>query len=216
MGSASNGEGSGSTTTRRPVAVSTIPRVTNAVITQATRTTRNYDLQNGGSCPRRPRSLTPSSTTQPEMGDAQSQADHGHPPTLAVKSALLAEYQKWPFQSFLKRTRIGSKTTYCLEFQLSHIPEHLYLPVLFEALGMRSNKETSADAITPHDASAHFKMHSAAVRPRIKRIRWTLEEDATILKMREVDGCSWEEIHAALPHRTPGAIQVQYSTKLKK
>jgi hypothetical protein len=24
------------------------------------------------------------------------------------------------------------------------------------------------------------------------------------------EGWSWEEIHAALPHRTPGAIQVQY------
>jgi hypothetical protein len=96
------------------------------------------------------------------------------------------------------------------------MPEHLHLPVLSEALSMRSNKEMSAEAATPHDAGAHSKMHSAAVRPRIKRVRWTPEEDATILKMREVDGCSWEEIHAALPHRTPGAIQVQYSTKLKK
>jgi hypothetical protein len=33
--------------------------------------------------------------------------------------------------------------------------------------------------------------------------------------MREEDGCSWEEIHAALPHRTLGAIQVPYSTKLR-
>jgi hypothetical protein len=30
------------------------------------------------------------------------------------------------------------------------------------------------------------------------------------------EGCSWEEIHHALPDRTPEAIQVQYSTKLKK
>ena len=97
-----------------------------------------------------------------------------------------------------------------------HILEHLHLPVLSEALGMRSNKETSAEATTPHDAGAHSKVHSAAVRPQIKRAPWTLEEDATILKMREEDGCSWEEIHAALPHRTQDAIQVRYSTKLKK
>ena len=178
---------------------------------------------------RRPRSLTPSSTAQPEMGDAQSQADHGHPPTLAddpprvsrspsaaVESAPVAEYQEWPFQGFLKRTRIGNETMYNLEFQLLHIPEHLHLPVLSEALGMRSNKEMSAEAATPHDAGAHSKMHSATVRPRIKRVRWTPEEDATILKMREEDGCSWEEIHAALPHRTLGAIQVCFSSKLKK
>ncbi|CZR65297.1 uncharacterized protein PAC_15197 [Phialocephala subalpina] len=177
--------------------------------------------------------LTPSSTMQPEMDEARSQAEHGHLPTPAddehhhtprtprspsapAESALVAEYQEWPYQGFLKRTKIGNETTYNLEFQLLHMPEHLHLPVLSEALGMRSNKEMSAEAATPHDVGAHSKMHSAAVRPRIKRVRWTPEEDATILKMREVDGCSWEEIHAALPHRTPGAIQVQYSTKLKK
>ncbi|KAH8744710.1 hypothetical protein BGZ57DRAFT_919173 [Hyaloscypha finlandica] len=77
-----------------------------------------------------------------------------------------------------------------------------------------------ANVVTLHDAGAHSKVHSkvhsAAVRPQIKRAPWTPEEDATILKMREEDGCLWEEIHAALPHRTPGAIQVRYSTKLKK
>jgi len=127
-------------------------------------------------------------------------------PPVSAKSALVAQYQEWPFQGFLKRTKIGNETTYNLEFQLSHVPEHLHLPVLFEALGMQSNKDTPADASTSHNTGAHSKMHPAAVRPRIKRVRWTPEEDATILKMREVDGSSWEEIHAALPHRTPGAI----------
>jgi len=28
------------------------------------------------------------------------------------------------------------------------------------------------------------------------------------------DGCSWEEIQAALPNRSKAAIQVRYSTKL--
>lgn len=157
-----------------------------------------------------------------EYGHLPTPADdeHHHTPRTSrsssapADSALVTEYQEWPFQGFLKRTKIGNETTYNLEFQLLYIPEHL--PVLSEALGMRSNKEMSAEAATPYDAGAHSKMHSATVRPRIKRVRWTPEEDATILKMREVDGCSWEEIHAALPHRTPGAIQVQYSTKLKK
>jgi hypothetical protein len=78
---------------------------------------------------------------------------------------------------------------------------------------MRSDKETAAEATTPHDASAPSKMHPAAVRPRIKRVRWTDEEDATVLKMRDEDSCSWEEIAKApllLPHRTPEAIQQHY------
>jgi hypothetical protein len=139
--------------------------------------------------------------------------DDDHPsrtsrsPSVTVESAPVAEYQEWPFQGFLKRTKIGNKTIYNLEFQLPHISEHLHS----EASGIRSDKETSAEAATPHDASAHSKMHPAAVRPRIKRVRWTDEEDATVLKMRDEDGCSWEEIAKALPHRTPEAIQVHYS-----
>ncbi|PVH67929.1 hypothetical protein DL98DRAFT_599974 [Cadophora sp. DSE1049] len=97
---------------------------------------------------------------------------------------------------------IENETIYNLEFQLPHVLEHLYS----EASGIRSNKKTSAEATNPHNASAHSKMYPAAVRPRIKRVRWTPEEDATILKMREKDGCSWEEIAKALPYRTPEAI----------
>ncbi|KAF8847684.1 hypothetical protein BDZ45DRAFT_754641 [Acephala macrosclerotiorum] len=76
--------------------------------------------------------------------------------------------------------------------------------------------DTSADAAAFHDAGAHSKMHSATVRPRTKHVPWEPEEDAKILEMREVDGCSWEEIHAALPHRKQGTIQVRYYKKLKK
>jgi hypothetical protein len=126
-----------------------------------------------------------------------------------VGSAPVAEYQEWPFQGFLKRTKIGDKTIYNLEFQLPHVSEHLHS----EALGMRSDMETSVEAATPHDAGAHSKMHPAAVRPRIKRIRWTDKEDATVLKIRDEDGCSWEEIAKApllLPYRTSEAIRQHY------
>jgi hypothetical protein len=92
------------------------------------------------------------------------------------------------------------------KFQLPHVPEHLHS----EALGMRADKETSAEAATPHDASAHSKMHPTAVRPRMKRVRWTSKEDATVLRMRDEDGCSWEEIAKVLPHRTPETIQQHY------
>jgi hypothetical protein len=154
--------------------------------------------------------LTPPDEPTPVDNHHRHTPGTSRSPSITVESALIAEYQ-----GFLKRTRIGNKTTYNLEFQLPHIPEHLHLPILSEALGMRSNKETSAEAASPHTAGAHSKMHFAAPRPQIKRVRWAPEEDATILKMRE-DGCSWEEIHAALPSRTLGTIQVRFSTKLKK
>lgn len=132
-----------------------------------------------------------------------------------MELAPVAEYQEWPFQGFLKRIKIGNETMYNLEFQLLHVPEHFHLPVLSEALGICSNKETSAEAATPYNIIAHSKLQPATLHAKRKRVSWKPEENETILKMKE-DGCLWEEIHAALPHRTPGAIQVQYSTKLKK
>jgi hypothetical protein len=63
-------------------------------------------------------------------------------------------------------------------------------------------------------ATSHSKNRATASRPQMKRPPWTPEEDAMVLKMKR-DGCSWGEIHAALPHRSKGTIQVHYSTKLK-
>jgi hypothetical protein len=80
-------------------------------------------------------------------------------------------------------------------------------------IGMRSNKEAaSTGAATPHDASTYSKVRPTILQATRKRVPWTPEEDATLRKMKEEDGCSWEEIAKALPHRTPGTIQVHYST----
>jgi hypothetical protein len=177
-----------------------------------------------------PHSLTPPSATQLKMDNAQSQADHRHPPTpiydehhhtpgtsqspsATIESVPIAEYQEWPFQGFLKRTTIGNETTYNLEFKLPRILERLNLPISPEALGIGSSTKTLAEAANSH--VTHSKIHSTLLRPQIKRPRWTPEEDATVLKMRG-DGCSWEEIHAALYHRSKEMIQVRYSTKLEK
>jgi len=78
---------------------------------------------------------------------------------------------------------------------------------------MRFDKEASADVRTSHSTVAHSEERPATLRPKRKRVPWESEENETILKMKK-EGCSWEEIRHALPDRTPGAIQVQYSTKL--
>ncbi len=75
-----------------------------------------------------------------------------------LESLPVTEYQEWPFQGFLKRTKIRNETTYNLEFRLPRILEHLYLPVLSKALGIRSHKETSVEATTPHNTVAHSKV----------------------------------------------------------
>jgi len=74
--------------------------------------------------------------------------------------------------------------------------------------------EALTEATIPHNAVAHSKIHTRATRPEIKRAPWTPEEDAKVLDMKK-EGCSWADIHAALPGRSKGTIQVRYSTKLK-
>jgi len=176
------------------------------------------------------RSPPPPPTTSAEIDKAQSQDDHGcsstfideqhcasrtsRGPSAAPEAALVTEYREWPFQGFLKRTRIGDDVTYNLEFKLPSISEQLHLPIDPKALDICSSKEAPAKVPTHHEAATHSKIHHAPLQPKKKRVKWTPEEDATLLQMRK-DGCSWEEIHAALPHRSIGTIQVHYSTKLK-
>jgi hypothetical protein len=114
-------------------------------------------------------------------------------PSTLTESVPIAEYQEWPFQGFLKRTKIGSETTYNLEFKLPCISGRLNLPFNPEALHIYSSREAPAKVAIPHKAAAHSKMYPAALRPQIKRAPWTPEEDATLLKMRN-EGCSWEDI----------------------
>jgi len=131
---------------------------------------------------------------------------------VASEVVPVAEYQEWPFQGFFKRTRIGNDVTYNLEFKLPSISEQLHFPIDPKILDIFSNQEAPAKIPTNHDAATHSKIHQSPLQPKQKRkhVKWTTEEDATVLKMRDEDGCTWEEIHDALPHRTSEAIQVHY------
>jgi hypothetical protein len=126
-------------------------------------------------------------------------------PSAAIEAVPFAEYQQWPFQGFLKRTKVGDEVTYNLEFKLPSISERLHLPIHPDAFDIN------------HDAAIHSKMHQAPLQPKKGRVnrKWTPEEDAMLLQMKN-DGCLWEEIDAALPGRSIGTIQVRYSTTFKR
>ncbi|KAH8591194.1 hypothetical protein B0O99DRAFT_690798 [Bisporella sp. PMI_857] len=187
------------------------------------------------------------STTSPEIGDVQIQeADNGCPstfvnnshrhvsrpfpsPSAATEEVLFAEYQEWPFQGFLKCTKVGNETTYNFEFKLPSISGHFHLPI-----GLNASDNN-------HDAAAHSKMHQAplqikkqsveqkstraaacrvppvTLQAKRTRIPWTAEESEKILEMKK-EGYSWEKIGLAFrqqtSQRTLGAIKMQYYTKL--
>jgi hypothetical protein len=176
---------------------------------------------------RRPRRLTSPSSMQIEIDDVQSQTVHprfidnkrhdtlrsSRSPSATAESVPAAEYKEWPLHGFLKRTRIGNETMFNLEFHLSHLPEDLGLSAPFEALGSSLGIKTSAQPRISHSAIAHSKTRQVTSRRPTKRAQWTAEENATLVRMKEEGNYSWEEISAALPSRSPGAIQVRYSTK---
>ena len=181
-----------------------------------------------------PGPLVALSTATPEIDDAQPQADDGCPSTFvdhshhhasrtsrspftAAEAVPVAEYQEWPFQGFLKRTRIEDEVTYTLEFRLPPISEHLHLPTNCETLGFCSRDDaqpepqyrTSHSPIVP-SKTRHIK---AKARRPTKRNKWTVEEDEILVKMKK-DGCSWKEIFNTIPSHPSKAIQVRYYTKL--
>ncbi|KAF2175208.1 hypothetical protein K469DRAFT_611413 [Zopfia rhizophila CBS 207.26] len=47
------------------------------------------------------------------------------------------------------------------------------------------------------------------------RPRFTAEEDALLIELKEGQGLPWERISKRFPGRTVGSLQVHYSTKLK-
>ncbi|CAD6443724.1 04701dda-5036-4cd2-ae65-4a42fd42bf6f [Sclerotinia trifoliorum] len=103
-----------------------------------------------------------------------------------MEPAPAAEHQEWAFKGFLERTRIGNDTTYNLEFQLQHVPEHLHLPVLSEAMNIGFHKRTFTDVSTPCNV-LHSKVHSARLSAKRKRVPWELTEYETILRMKKDD-----------------------------
>jgi hypothetical protein len=134
------------------------------------------------------RPLVALSTTRSKMNDAQPQANHGHlsnfvdksyrhvsrssrSPSAAAEAVPVAEYQEWPRQGFLKRTKIWDDTTYNLKFKLPSISEHFHLPINPAALDIN------------HDAGAHSKIHRAPLKPKKNKIPWTEEEDIKLLQM---------------------------------
>jgi hypothetical protein len=170
-------------------------------------------------CLRQPHSLTLPSTTQPEIDESPSQADHGHlstqiddghyytpPPTsrspsVVAESAPVAEYQEWPFQGFLKRVTIGNQTTYNLEFSLPRIPEHLNLSLHSEDLS-DSSEESSIEATVSR----------RAVTSRKPSKELTKDQESLLAKMVH-DDQTWTEIGQHFPGHTLQSLKENFFTK---
>lgn len=99
-------------------------------------------------------------------------------------------------------------------------PRKAVVPSMLNAKNSNTCNVVIPSILKPKTSNTCNVVIQSKVQPEILRtkrghIRWTSNENKTVLRMKK-HSCSWEEIHHALPHQTSGAIQVQYSTNLKK
>ncbi len=52
-------------------------------------------------------------------------------------------------------------------------------------------------------------------RPRGPKLKFTPEEDALLVELKEHKNLTWKQISDFFPGRTSGTLQVRYCTKLK-
>ena len=58
-------------------------------------------------------------------------------------------------------------------------------------------------------------MPQAMPRPRGPKLKFTPEDDALLVNLKEERGLTWKQIAEFFPGRTSGTLQVRYCTKLK-
>jgi hypothetical protein len=133
--------------------------------------------------PQQPEARTSLSTTDFEASLVMAQASHRHlladihneednalqtSQSSPMEPVLLAEYNEWPFQGFLKRTTIGHKKTYNLEFTLPPISETVGQLADFEASNICCSRETISNSSNSHEAATHPQIQHVPVEDHDK------------------------------------------------
>ncbi|RHZ74911.1 hypothetical protein CDV55_108314 [Aspergillus turcosus] len=77
------------------------------------------------------------------------------------------------------------------------------------------NAETSPMPSGPPSVVGQPGMPDPAPRPRGPKLKFTQEEDALLVELKENKNLTWKQIADFFPGRTSGTLQVRYCTKLK-
>ena len=118
-------------------------------------------------------------------------------------------------RGFFKLIIIGNEVRYSMEFSLEDVQQ------LCAAAFPLHMSSASSNASFPARPSRHAQPFSACARAenapsQSKRPRFTEEEDAKLVDLKERRGWSWEDIQCSFPGRSTGSLQVRHSTKLKE
>jgi hypothetical protein len=111
---------------------------------------------------------------------------------------------------FFKRTTIGDEIRYGMEFSLEQLHKLCALACPYVSRAGSYIRSIGSSHLPPQ-----AKKTRSGPSSQIKGTRFTQEENAKLIDMKEIKRCSWDEIEGAFPGRTRATLQVHYSTKLK-
>ena len=130
-----------------------------------------------------------------------------------------AVYQEWPMRGFFKLITIGNEVRYGMEFSLEDAQQLCATAFPLHTSSAGSNASLSARPTRPAQPFSvcnRADNASGATQSRNKRPRFTADEDAKLVDLKEGRGWSWEDIQREFPGRSTGSLQVRYSTRLKE
>jgi len=103
---------------------------------------------------------------------------------------------------FLKRTTIRDKIQYSMEFSLEQLYKLCALACPQHTSQAGSNRGSSTRSASSSRLLTQAKKNRSGPPSQIKGTRFTEEEDAKLIDIREIRHCLWNEIDSAFLRRT--------------
>jgi hypothetical protein len=132
------------------------------------------------------------------------------------QSLIEADYEEWPMEGFLKRTRVGHELFYSLDFRLNDIGTTVSATGPSRSPRKPINIQNNRNGRNSPVVLIPSKPPRTGLSARKARSRFTVRENKRLIHLKEVSGLSWQEISCHFPGRTMGTLQVHYCTKLKR
>jgi hypothetical protein len=118
-------------------------------------------------------------------------------------------------RGFFKLITIGNEVRYGMEFSLEDVQQLCAAAFPLHTSSVSSNASFSAQ---PSRRAQPFSDCARAENAPSwsKYPRFTEEEDAKLVDLKEKKCLSWEDIQRSFPRRSTWSLQVRYSSKLKE
>ncbi len=126
------------------------------------------------------------------------------------------DWQEMPIRGMLKRKKIDSKEFYTLNFSLQHLQCQLFSS-MSAVTSRRSDFDMKILAVVMNTFSIlkHVRMLEQASQSQERRPRFTSEENAQLVDLKQNRNFSWKQIKRFFSERSIETLQVHYCTKLK-